>query len=137
MTNIDCGWGNFKTPRELELEEIIKDLHYELAHLKIGDTNIPLLFGKSFEEIAKILSQYGKFKQSEARIKELEESIKTIFSTLIIANHKDVGTIQDTIWVDKFTTLWDYIGIVLDMNNEQFEEFEKQALQRWRNKTNE
>lgn len=65
-----------KTPRELELEEIIKDLHYELAHLKIGDTNIPHLFGKSFEEIAKILSQYGKFKQSEARVKELERKLE-------------------------------------------------------------
>lgn len=26
MTNIDCGWGKFKTPREIELEEKIKNL---------------------------------------------------------------------------------------------------------------
>ena len=66
----------------------------------------------------------------EARVKELEENIKTIFSALIIANHKDIGAIQDTIWVNTYTTLWDYIRIVLNMNDEQFEEFEKQALQK-------
>lgn len=61
----------------------------------------------------------------EARLKELEENIKTIFTSLIIANHVDIGAIQDTIWVDEYTTLWDYIRIVLNMNDEQFEEFEK------------
>ena len=66
----------------------------------------------------------------EARVNELEENIKTIFSALIIANHKDIGAIQDTIWVNTYTTLWDYIRIVLNMNDEQFEEFEKQALQK-------
>lgn len=66
----------------------------------------------------------------EARVNELEENIKTIFSALIIANHKDIGVIQDTIWVNTYTTLWDYIRIVLNMNDEQFEEFEKQALQK-------
>lgn len=60
----------------------------------------------------------------------MEEYIKTIFSALIIANHKDIGAIQDTIWVDKITTLWDYIRIVLNMDDEQFEIFEKQALQK-------
>ena len=36
MINIDCGWGNFKTPRELELEkenEILKE------KLKIAEEN--------------------------------------------------------------------------------------------------
>lgn len=59
---------------------------------------------------------------------ELEEAMKIIFRTLIIANHKDIGAIQDTIWVDKITTLWDYIRITLDMNDDQFKEFEKQAI---------
>ena len=26
MTNIDCGWGKFKTPREIELEARVKEL---------------------------------------------------------------------------------------------------------------
>ena len=63
---------------------------------------------------------------------ELEEAIKTIFTSLIIANHVDIGAIQDTIWVDTFTTLWDYIRIVLNMDDEQFEEFEKQAIKKRR-----
>ena len=66
----------------------------------------------------------------ETRVKELEENIKTIFSALIIANHKDIGAIQDTIWVNTYTTLWDYIRIVLNMDDKQFEEFKKQALQK-------
>ena len=71
----------------------------------------------------------GKDGYKTHRELELEEAIKTIFKTLIIANHKDTGAIQDTIWVDKITTLWDYIRIILDMNDDQFEEFEKQTLE--------
>lgn len=63
---------------------------------------------------------------------ELEEAIKKIFKTLIAANHKDIGAIQDTIWVNTYTTLWDYIRIVLNMDDNQFEEFENQALDEWR-----
>lgn len=36
MINIDCGWGNFKTPREIELEkenEMLKE------KLKIAEEN--------------------------------------------------------------------------------------------------
>ena len=58
----------------------------------------------------------------------LEEAIKTIFKTLIVANHKDIGAIQDTIWVDEITTLWDYIRIILKMDDKQFEEFEKETI---------
>lgn len=79
---------------------------------------------KDFESIIEQLET------AQARVNELEENIKTIFSALIIANHKDIGVIQDTIWVNTYTTLWDYIRIVLNMNDEQFEEFEKQALQK-------
>ena len=59
---------------------------------------------------------------------ELKENIKTIFTSLIIANHVDIGAIQNTIWVDKYITLWDYIRIILNMDDKQFEEFEKQAI---------
>lgn len=30
MTNIDCGKGGFKTPREIELEKRVKDLEQKL-----------------------------------------------------------------------------------------------------------
>ncbi len=77
---------------------------------------------KDFESIIEQLET------AQARVNELEENIKTIFSALIIANHKDIGVIQDTIWINTYTTLWDYIRIVLNMDDKQFKEFEKQAL---------
>ena len=101
MTNIDCGWGKFKTPREIELEQ---KLNAQFAEMEEKITEVE---NKNFE---------------------LEENIKTIFTSLIIANHIDIGAIQDTIWVDNHITLWDYIRIILNMDDEQFEEFEKQAL---------
>ena len=63
----------------------------------------------------------------EQECEELKENIKTIFKTLIVANDFNIGAIQDTIWVDNYTTLWDYIRIILNMDDKQFEEFEKQA----------
>lgn len=80
--------------------------------------------------------EYTEYQNIKARLKELKEenetlkeNIKIIFTSLIIANHVDVGAIQDTIWVNDYVTLWDYIRNVLDMDDEQFEKFEEQALQ--------
>ena len=66
----------------------------------------------------------------EQECKELKENIKTIYTSLIIAKHADIGAIQDTIWVDNYTTLWAYIRNILNIDDEQFEEFEKQDLER-------
>lgn len=86
---------------------------------------------KELEE--KLNAQFAEMEEKltteEMKNLELKENIKTIFASLIIANHVDIGAIQDTIWVDEYTTLWDYIRNILNMNDEQFEEFEKQALQ--------
>ena len=101
MTNIDCGKDGFKTPREIELEQ---KLNAQFAEME------------------------EKITEEENKNFELKENIKTIFKTLIIANHIDIGAIQDTIWVDNHITLWDYIRIILNMDDKQFEEFEKQAL---------
>lgn len=108
MTNIDCGWGKFKTPKEIELESRIKELEEKLN--------------------AQFAEMEEKLTAEENKNFELEENIKTIFKTLIIANDFNIGAIQDTIWVDKYTTLWDYIRIILNMDDKQFEKFEKQAL---------
>ena len=85
---------------------------------------------KELEE--KLNAQFAEMEEKITEVEnknfELKENIKTIFISLIIANHKDIGAIQDTIWVDKITTLWDYIRITLDMNDDQFKEFEKQAI---------
>lgn len=87
---------------------------------------------KELEE--KLNAQFAEMEEKltaeENKNFELKENIKTIFTSLIIANHVDIGAIQDTIWVNTFTTLWDYIRIVLNMDDNQFEEFEKQALQK-------
>lgn len=85
---------------------------------------------KELEE--KLNTQFAEMEEKltaeENKNFELKENIKTIFKTLIIANDFNIGAIQDSIWVDEYTTLWDYIMIVLNMDDEQFEEFEKQAL---------
>ena len=95
------------------------------------DLNIKLISRiKELEE--KLNAQFAEMEEKltaeENKNFELKENIKTIFTSLIIANHVDIGAIQDTIWVNTYTTLWDYIRIVLNMDDEQFEEFEKQAI---------
>lgn len=73
------------------------------------------------------------FKQLQcktAECEDLKEIIKIIFASLIIANDAKIGAIQDTIWVNDYTTLWDYIKIVLNMDDKEFKKFEKQALQK-------
>lgn len=81
--------------------------------------------------------EYTEYQNMKARLKGLKEeneilkeAIKVIFTSLIIANHVDVGAIQDTIWVNDYITLWDYIRNVLNIDDEQFEKFEEQALQK-------
>ena len=149
MTNIDCGWGKFKTPKEIELEARVKVLEEENEELKAQrDTYISLMNiykniskgrqdSKNVTDYIKKLEQKlnAQFAEMEEKLTaeenknfELKENIKTIFTSLIIANHVDIGAIQDTIWVNTYTTLWDYIRIVLNMDDEQFEEFEKQAI---------
>ena len=62
MTNIDCGWGNFKTPRELELEARVKELLKENQQLRnslsdslmfkfTGQENETNRYRKALEEI--------------------------------------------------------------------------------------
>lgn len=77
MTNIDCGWGKFKTPREIELEARVKELkkyiqerevwgdHCEFCkhndkencHLNIILDNLKTInrYRKALEEIEKII----------------------------------------------------------------------------------
>ena len=85
---------------------------------------------KELEE--KLNAQFAEMEEKITEVEnknfELKENIKTIVTSLIIANHVDIGAIRDTIWVDNWTTLWDYIRIILDMNDDQFKEFEKQAI---------
>ena len=48
MTNIDCGWGKFKTPRELELEkenEMLKE------KLKIAESALQKIYKPSLYDM--------------------------------------------------------------------------------------
>ena len=65
------------------------------------------------EEIEKTKEQLAQLKEENDR---LRKRIVIIFDCLIKAN-RDV--IIDTLWVDKITTLWDYIAQTLGIEGDQ------------------
>ena len=65
------------------------------------------------EEIKKTKEQLAQLKEENDR---LRKRIVIIFDCLIKAN-RDV--IVDTLWVDKITTLWDYIAQTLGIEGDQ------------------
>lgn len=56
-----------------------------------------------------------------------KQAIEKIFFCLIKENRK--GTIKDTIWLNSYTTLWDYIAQILDIKGDQ-NEIENQIIQK-------
>ena len=115
---------------DYDFQEHLTD--YLLTDILNANKQINKLEARVKELEQKLNAQFAEMEEKltaeENKNFELKENIKTIFTSLIIANHVDIGTIQDTIWIDNYTTLWDYIRIVLNMDDKQFEEFEKQAL---------
>ena len=67
------------------------------------------------------------YKAKEQECEELRRSITKIFTCLIKANNR--GKIVDTIWVDRITTLWDYIALTLGIEGDQTQ-IEEQILQK-------
>ena len=67
-----------------------------------------------------------QFKRKEQECEELRRSITKIFACLIKANNR--GKIIDTLWVDRITTLWDYIALTLGIEGDQTQT-EEQILQ--------
>ena len=65
--------------------------------------------------------------QLKAENEELRRSITKIFACLIKANR--TNKIVDTIWVDRITTLWDYIARTLGIEGDQTQ-IEEQILQK-------
>lgn len=62
MTNIDCGWGKFKTPKEIELEARVKELEEKL--------------NAQFAEMEeKLTAEENKNVELKERIEELETRI--------------------------------------------------------------
>lgn len=119
--------GELKAQRDtyVSLMNVYKNISKGRQDNKVVTDYIERLKQKLNAQFAEIEE---KLTAEEMKNFELKENIKTIFTSLIIANHVDIGAIQDTIWVNTYTTLWDYIRIVLNMDDKQFEEFEKQAL---------
>ena len=63
----------------------------------------------------------------KAENEELRRSITKIFACLIKANR--TNKIVNTIWVDRITTLWDYIALTLGIEGDQTQ-IEEQILQK-------
>ena len=68
-----------------------------------------------------------QLKRKEQECEELRRSITKIFTCLIKANNR--GKIIDTLWVDRITTLWDYIALTLGIEGDQTQ-IEEQILQK-------
>ena len=68
-----------------------------------------------------------QLKRKEQECEELRRSITKIFTCLIKANR--TNKIVDTIWVDRITTLWDYIALTLGIEGDQTQ-IEEQILQK-------
>ena len=66
-------------------------------------------------------------KRKEQECEELRRSITKIFTCLIKANNR--SKIIDTLWVDRITTLWDYIALTLGIEGDQTQ-IEEQILQK-------
>ena len=70
---------------------------------------------------------FKQLKRKEQECEELRRSITKIFACLIKANRG--GKIVDTIWVDRITTLWDYIALTLGIEGDQTQ-IEEQILRK-------
>ena len=77
------------------------------------------------KEIIKKLQQQRD--QLKTENEKLIRKITEIFACLIKANRS--GIITDTLWVDKITTLWDYIDQTLRIEGDQVQ-IGKQILQK-------
>ena len=125
--------------KEQECEELKKYLHKNFEekdklHLIIDrlleasgyDTNTAS--AEDFEDVYKNM-RYEKqqLDQLKAENEELRRSITKIFACLIKANR--TNKIVNTIWVDRITTLWDYIALTLGIEGDQTQ-IEEQILQK-------
>ena len=81
-------------------------------------------FNGKVSAIEELLHQLDQLK---AENEELRRSITKIFACLIKANR--TNKIVNTIWVDRITTLWDYIALTLGIEGDQTQ-IEEQILQK-------
>lgn len=86
----------------------------------INETDTIKLNRTAFDTLIK---ENGEFMEKAS---DYERCIRTTLATLIVANVQN--KINDTIWVDKFTTLFDYLSLFLFKSDDEFKNFEKEIL---------
>ena len=110
--NPNCYFKQLKR-KEQECEELKEDVERWKSN-----------FNGKVSAIEELLHQLDQLK---AENEELRRSITKIFACLIKANR--TNKIVDTIWVDRITTLWDYIALTLGIEGDQTQ-IEEQILQK-------
>lgn len=99
----------------------MKNLHYK----KIFETSLTEEKIKDFER--RIYNSKCLSTQYRIKNKKLKQSIYEIFACIIRANKEN--KITDTIWYNKFMTLYDFMAYVLEINGDQ-NEIEAQIMKR-------
>ena len=107
-----------------KLEKQLKRKEQECEELKEDVERWKSNFNRKVSAIDELLHQLDQLK---AENEELRRSITKIFACLIKANR--TNKIVNTIWVDRITTLWDYIALTLGIEGDQTQ-IEEQILQK-------
>ena len=97
-----------------KLEKQLKRKEQECEELKEDRERWKSNFNGKVSAIEELLHQLDQLK---AENEELRRSITKIFACLIKANR--TNKIVDTIWVNRITTLWDYIALTLGIEGDQ------------------
>ena len=107
-----------------KLEKQLKRKEQECEELKEDRERWKSNFNGKVSAIEELLHQLDQLK---AENEELRRSITKIFACLIKANR--TNKIVNTIWVDRITTLWDYIALTVGIEGDQTR-IEEQILQK-------
>ena len=102
-----------------KLEKQLKRKEQELQQAMDNYVQLDLQRVKEYNELVDL------YKAKEQECEELRRSITKIFACLIKANR--TNKIVNTIWVDRITTLWDYIALTLGIEGDQTQ-IEEQIL---------
>ena len=117
MTNIDCGYAGYKTPKEIELEKkvhILNEANMKLEN-KLGHfANL----SKKVKELEKRLSQQTElFSQEQDRVKMLLERLADADKTIAFYDNKDFhytlgdGTVMGAEPAHKYLVKWRIRGV--------------------------
>ena len=116
--NPNCYYKQLKRKEQEceELKKIIKEA--KSSRLDLQSFLVCEALGEEYEQ---------QIDQLKAENEELIRRITKIFACLIKANR--TNKIVDTLWVDRITTLWDYIALTLGIEGDQTQ-IEEQILRK-------